>query len=239
MRSRLNSALGRYDQACASLESATHRAPNSLLLWISFVDIVFAASDSVRAVKVLTDALHRFGEHPSLLSSVSLAKLHSREPGLSLRAKLCERLRTLTHLKAYAPRDANLITSYDHLGRCDWLPYLSSDLQNINQAHLDLHSNLMMQLSSVEDINYKSKANQLIAFFKGNEPFQRHLSALPLPLSLDDKSFTSSTLPLKILWISGDITNHPVCRFLLGILSAAPQKSLHQHIVVSLWSPSS
>ena len=72
------------------------RAPNSILLWNCFVDIVFSASDGVRAVKVLTDALRINGEHLYYFHR-SLAKLHSREPGLPLGQNF-ERLRVLSHL---------------------------------------------------------------------------------------------------------------------------------------------
>tara|TARA_Y100001954_G_scaffold91506_1_gene100201 strand:- start:26563 stop:28740 length:2178 start_codon:yes stop_codon:yes gene_type:complete len=237
LRSRLHIALGKYDLACSLLHAATLRAPKSLLLWNCFVDIVFSASDGSRAINVLTDALRMCGEHPLLLSSVSLAKLHSREPGLALRAKLCERLRILSDLPTFAPRDANLISCYDHLGRSDWLQYLSTDLDDIYPPHLDLHSNLMMQLSSVESKSYKHKAHQLINYFTSNKPFQAHIAALPLPLSSNDPHLSSPNSSLKVLWITGDIGNHPVCRFLLGILSACPSKSSHQHVVVSLRSP--
>ena len=236
LQSRLNITLGQYEEAFVSLQAATLRAPNSLLLWISFVDLVFGASDGSNAVKILTKALHFHGEHPSLLSSVSLAKLHSREPALALRAKLNERLKILTNLQTYAPRDANLISAYDHLGRCDWLRHLSSDLKSVHMAHIDLHSNLLMQLSSVEDPNYRFKATEVVDYFTNNPPYKRHLLASPQPLQVTDLP-SSDKSSLKILWITGDINNHPVCRFLIGILSAAPRYPLHQHVVVSLQPP--
>lgn len=238
LRSNLYSSTGEYGQAIAALELAVRRAPASLPLRIRLVDLLFESRNQTKAIPTLASALHEFSDHPLLYSSVSLAKLHNREPALALRAKLCERLRTLNRFYCESPRDANLIAAYDHLGRCDWLSWLSDQLSDVKISQLDLHSNLLMQLSSVEDPNYMSKAQSVVSAFTSGEPFQKHLMAKPIPLELSSLPDCRGK-PMKIAWLSGDIANHPVCRFLLGILSAGSLNRLHQHVVVSLQPPTS
>lgn len=238
LRTHLYSAIGEFEQAIAALELAVGRAPSFLPLRIRLVDVLFESRHQTKAIPALTSALHQFSEHPLLYSSVSLAKLHSREPALALRAKLCERLRTLNHFYCESPRDANLLSAYDHLGRCDWLSSLSGQLIDVKISQLDLHANLMMQLSSVEDPNYELKARTVLSAFTRGEQFQRHLMAEPLPLKPSSLP-SSHGEPMKIVWLSGDIANHPVCRFLLGILAGGSSNPLHQHVVVSLQPPRS
>ena len=38
---------------------------------------------------------------------------------------------------------------------------------------------------------------------------------------------------LKIAWLTGDCTNHPVARFLLGIFSASDSSFIHNHTLIS------
>ena len=165
---------------------------------------------------------------------VARAKLHQREPSLAIRSKLVERC-TSSIKQVNTRQDANLVSAYDHL-RTDWLTYLYKPLHKIKLKTLDLQSNLCMQLSSCESKYYKDHLTQFISELVSHPTFDNHKSSSPPPLSISQLP-SSLTSGLDVIWLTGDVANHPVCRFLLGFFGSPVTPRLHKHRIVSLQRP--
>ena len=227
---------GQAESAISILDSLVHKSPNDFLLRLQLVEYIYQIQDGDRAIGVVRDALNIFGDHPELLVYAARAKLHQREPGIACRLKLIEKVIRSTSSMPDSPHDGNLLNSYDHLGRVDWLQYLLDRYTHNIMDNLDLFANLNMQLSSFASDKFPLICQKVVSSFLSHPPFERHLKSEPLPLS-------SHLLPpdcnsdLKVVWITGDVKNHPVCRFLLGILSAQITNRRHHHIVISLQKP--
>ncbi len=204
--------LGEYRKAVEFLDEILVRCPNDFLVHLQLVDFIFKMEDGNRALKVLRNALDRFGSHPDLLLYATTAKLHQREPGVACKIKLIEKTKRSVTFISSSEHDANLLNAYDHLGRAEWLQFVNKRIVGNVLSNIDLHANLMMQLSSIASPLYKQFCIEFLSSLRSHEPFKKHLNVEPLPLSPVELPRDTSR-GLKILWVTGDIANHPVCRF--------------------------
>jgi protein O-GlcNAc transferase len=234
-KARYYARQGNYLAALKLLSEAAERVPSHLPLRLQLCDLVFENRDSERAIPTLRAALNEFGEHPGLLPFVARAKLHNREPSLAARAKLSERC-WLSIEKRRTKQDGNLLSAYDHLGRSDWLMYLPQSWHQDKVSSLDLQANLVMQLASVQDPDYERHTAQLVESLRCHHLFDRHINVDPPPRSLS-ASVLDGSHSLDVIWITGDIANHPVCRFLLGFFQSRKNSIRHRHRIASLQPP--
>jgi predicted O-linked N-acetylglucosamine transferase (SPINDLY family) len=236
LRARCCQWLDAYQDALSLLEAAVVRAPRNLPLRIHLCDLVFEARDSKHAYPVLHAALNDFGEHPALLPYVCRAKLLCREPSLAARAKLMERC-WLSLEQRNTHQDGNLLNAYENLGHPDWLVHLPRSRQESKLTSLDLQVNLVMQLASAEAANYADQVVSLVNTFTGYAQFEGHRSSAPAVLGPEALPADHES-SLEVMWVTGDVTNHPVCRFLLGFFQASLNRRRHRHTVMATQPPS-
>ena len=229
--------LGEYSKAVGCLDNILARCPNDFLVHLQLIDFVFKMEDGNRAINDLRNALNRFGKHPELLVYASRAKLHQREPGVACKIKLVEKTQRSVSLVSRSEHDGNLLNAYDHLGRAEWLQFINKRVASDVLSNIDLYANLMMQLSSIASPLYQKFCIKFLSCLRTHEPFSRHLSVEPRPLNPVELPLDTSQ-GLKVLWITGDVANHPVYRFLLGFFVASKNQRKHDHTIISLRPPS-
>lgn len=228
LQARLLKAGGNPNAALALLQQAAERAPQLLGLQRHYIDDLIDAKRYPDALAHLRCVLERHGEHVALMAQVATIKLLQRQPGLARRAALLHRLKC-SGVWEQNPITNQLIT-YEQTGHSDWLAHLIPPLLG-DQADPNLLANLVMQLASAG-----SPMAQVIAQRFCDVMAQRNqtLGILPMPRDAFHRP-ESPSARLRVVWLSGDLCDHPVGRFLLGFFAAAAQNLTHHHIFVS-WS---
>jgi predicted O-linked N-acetylglucosamine transferase (SPINDLY family) len=92
-------------------------------------------------------------------------------------------------------------------------------------------ANMVMQLASIESPQAQQYSIRFVELMR-----KRNVA-----MGLHGEPFTfrasGSSTRLRILWMSADICDHPVGRFLYGYFAASQDNHVHEHIVVSWSSP--
>ena len=220
---------GEHLQAIALLQPAVLRHPSHLLLQRFLLELVTDVRVASLVVPTARRAVEIHGEHPLLLGYVTPVKLLQRHPGLARRSGLMQHA-----WASVMPIDlnrSNLVIAYETTGHADWLPFLCREIALRPQDNFDLHSNLAMQLASVETSAYQTHLLQLVAALRQAPGYNshRHAKGVPIPQWRGPVD-----RPLRIAWITGDLTPHPVSRFLLHFFQASIGCRRHHHLVVSV-----
>lgn len=224
----LDEAQGRRDQALVCLQEAARRAPQLIDLQQQCCEQLLAANRLPELLAHLRQVVERHGEAVQILAPLVTTKLLQRQPGLARRAALLHRL------KAAGSTDrasiSNQLICYEQTGHSDWLPHLTPGLLG-DDPDPNLLANLVMQLASVESPAAAQAADRFCQLMQqrnrtqGIPPFQRDRSGVP------------ADQPLHIVWLSGDVCDHPVGRFLLGFFHASEGCLHHRHTLVSWAEP--
>ena len=220
LTARILKAQFSYNKAIELLDIAIKRAPNNLSLVIELLTILHAAKRGDRVLKDLNQAIKKFGSNALLMSHLAPLKLLQREPGRALHASLKER--AFNSISNTLSKASNLFVAYEHCGNSSWCVNVNGDSILPLELDTDFYANRCLQLASCGVTNLAVAQAELML---------SHLSSLSKTPYKHLKSSTSRTL--KVAWLTGDCTNHPVARFLLGIFSASSSCFIHDHTLIS------
>ena len=125
----------------------------------------------------------------------------------------------------------NQLATYEMNGQADWIQFLSSKIPvGSIAAEPQLQANLVMQLASIQSEKYKGHLQSLLTSLEGQPGFMEVRKSRDNLLSRN----SDEASPLRIAWMTGDCTYHPVIRFLYGWLSSQPNGLRCQHVLVNL-----
>ena len=226
----LASAESRHLEAVEILRSLVVQYPYDIALQEHYLRAIIDARASILAIPAARAAVMIHGEHPALLGHITTLKLHQRQPGLARRALLMQA--SWSSIQPLSMNHANQLITYEQSGHVDWLEYLYPPVLSKPLQTLELHSNLVLQLASIESSHTKSHVDKFLATIRHTPAFLRHLVAgngVP-------KAQQQSRCPLRIAWICGDLAPHPVSRFLLGFFAGSQGLRQHQHQLVSVFN---
>ena len=215
--------------AVAQLQKLIQRAPHDLALQEQFLSTVIDARQATLVVPAARQALNTHGEDPLLLPHIVAIKLYQRQPGLARRAVLIHKAWNSVVLTK--TNHANHLITYEQSGHADWFEFLHYWLLANPLQTLDLHSNLALQLASIESPQLQSQLGQFVSSLRSTRAYGNHLKAgsgIPIVRSLVNRK-------LRIAWITGDLAPHPVSRFLLGFFEASQGLRQHDHQLVSVY----
>jgi len=213
-----------FQAAVDSLSIAVQRFPQHIELHAQYINTLLEARSQTQTIPALRQALTLHGEHPRLLASVCTVKLLQRQPSLARRAAFVQRLWPDVAIQDNG-RLSNVLVTYEQTGHSDWLAYLSASALDVASSQLSIQENLCLQFASVESVLSAKQLQKVVDIYQRNPiatSWQQPINKPPV------------SSPLRIGWISGDICQHPVARFLLGFFEAGSLQSSHQHILVNL-----
>ena len=212
------------------LTALLERAPAHFPLWLYCIETALDAKNPEAVLSLARRAFDQFGENHRLLQHLTPIKMLQRQPGLARRSALLQQLWATT-LQLPSNRPGNQLNTYEHNGDTGWLEYLKpSVLANPLSAQQE-YSNYMLQLASIESSQY-GKANQrYISALRKCDDFQQCCDIGVGRAQLQVRSKQS----LRIGWITGDLSPHPVSRFLLGFFNALNKNNaVHQHHLINV-----
>lgn len=222
-------AQGRYREAYNLLIRCLGYARYSVPLMAQILDVVIRARQANQVVSTAKEALLAHGEHPLFLNNITAVKLLQREPAFARRASM--QLQTWSSLGSYGAGWSNQICAYEMCGNTDWIEYIHPAVWSNPLLNVDLASNLVLHLASIQSPRYRDHVLNFVKHLNIQErPFN--------PAQISGKTSvanSSQSRQLRIAWISGDFTPHPVSRFLHHFFSASDYSRRHHHIFVSLF----
>lgn len=218
---------GRWEKGIQVLEQAVDRDPTRISLQQQLLFDLLDANQLPTAISRLRQALELHGEVYQFLSQVVTVKLLQRQPGRARRAALICRLKS--ECRGDNASQSNQLITYEQTGHANWLEHLWQPL-HISQDP-NLLANMVMQMASVESPQAQDYAIRFVQLMKlRNETMG--LYGAPFTYRVTDASTS-----LRVLWMTADICDHPVGRFLYGFFAASQDNHMHEHIVVSWSSP--
>ena len=228
LRARLLQAQGKLQQAYDFLTGAFQRFPQHRALARHYTVLAIEAKARTQVVPALRQALSNHGEVAELLPQVTQVKLLQRQPGLARRSACLDRLWVSVQPRATPTNRSNHLNCYEQCGNAEWFNHLHPSVFTVHAAELDLLANLNLQLASLESPAGEQLTQQFIASLNQAPLFQQLCAADPQP-----RKGVNTGGRLRIAWISGDVCEHPVARFLLSFLEASTGQRQHQHLLVS------
>ncbi len=228
LQAGLLNAKGKPLQALELLKPALLRAPNDRYLIAQIFDLVIGARVAPEIVPIARTVLNRHGEHPDVLNNVTAVKLFQRQPGFARRAALL--LQTWTSVGLGNAGMPNQICSYEQCGHADWIEFLHPAIWEQPLVNIELSGNLALHLASVQSPRYVRHLTNFLGSV-ASTPAQKKLAIASTKLKPLDQKKTNH---LKIAWVTGDLSPHPVSRFLEHFFVASHEQRRHQHIVVSV-----
>ncbi len=229
LQSRIYSKRHHYQQAAEVLLPAAKRFPQHIGLQAEMAQCLIDARSRDLTVPFIRDALHRHGNRYEFLWVVGQIKQLKREPAVSRRCYL--QLNAEASVKNWLNVDpVGLVAGYEQSGYVSWMPYLLNDVFETPVENSAVQHNNCLYLASIE-------SDQLGNYLKH---YVQKLTSLPQFSVLKNSGLLPSRAnyqdlkrPLRIAWLIGDLSNHPVARFLLAFLSAGSGSFRHQHILVN------
>ena len=230
LAARCEKAEGNLFGALNCFTSLLERAPGYFQLWLYAIETALDAKHSDAVLNLAKQALQRFGETPRLLQHLTPIKMLQRQPGLARRSALLNQLWSTT-LCVPSTRPGNQMNTYEHNGDAHWLEYLHPTILKNPLLAQQEYSNYMLQLASIESSRYSDVNQKYISALRTSPDFTRCCDAGVGRghLKPDNKEV------LKIGWITGDMSPHPVSRFLLGFFHALCEgEAIHQHHLINV-----
>lgn len=229
LRASLLSRQGNEYAAIKLLLSQLHRCPRHVGYYRQLLNHMIEGKDAVNIMPCAHEALSKFGEHPEILYHFTTLNLFKRQPGLAKRSALLQQISA--SIRPTSINIGNQLATYEMNGQVDWIQFLSSRITDGSIAvEPQLQANLVMQLASIQSEKYEGHLQSLLGSLEGQPGF------LELSKSRDDllRRKRDKASSLRIAWMTGDCTYHPVTRFLYGWLSSQPHGLRCQHVVVNL-----
>ena len=218
--------LGALDRLLPLLE----RAPCHLQLWLYALETALDIKHSDAVLSLARQALERFGETPRLLQHLTPIKMLQRQPGLARRSALLQQLWSAT-LRLPSSRPGNQLNTYEHNGDVSWLEFLKPSVLENPLSVQQEYSNYMLQMASIESSRYGGLNQRYVAALRQSADYQRCCDVGVGRVGLVPRCKEK----LRIGWITGDLSPHPVSRFLLGFFSAFNQgQSQHDHHLINV-----
>jgi len=227
LQGRILKRQGKWEAGIHVLEKAVERDPQRLFLHQQLLFDLLDAHQLASSIPRLRKALEQHGEVEQLLSQVVTVKLLQRQPGRARRAALMYRL--LSACGGDNASQSNQLITYEQTGHPNWLEYLWEPLQTSDDPNLI--ANMVMQLASVESPIAQDYAIRFV------ELMQQRNEAMGLYGAPFRFRTPSASTRLRVVWMTADICDHPVGRFLYGYFAAGQDHLVHEHIVVSWSSP--
>jgi len=232
LAARCDKEDGNLLEALGRFTALLDRAPSHIQTWLYALETAFDAKQSDAVLALAKQALQRFGETHRLLEHVTPIKMLQRQPGLARRSALLQQLWTTTLLLP-SSRPGNQLNTYEHNGDAPWLEYLKPSVLDNPLSAQQEYSNYMLQLASIESSRFGGVNQGYIAALRQSAIFQSCCDAGVGRAGIKIKSHNQEKL--RIGWITGDLSPHPVSRFLLGFFHALNQKKAkHQHHLISV-----
>lgn len=233
LKSEILAKRGQYDQAISNLRKVIERAPNNIKSYVKLIGYMIDGRQAEEILSLSRRFLGIFGEHRQFLFHVTTLNLFQRHPGLALRSSLMQQV--WASVQSAPINFGNQICSYEMNGRTDWLEHLlPSVLSKSLRTDSQMHSNLSMQLASIESKLYPMHMNKIVDEYSRECNLEMYAQPrFPESHDLSSKSSIGADSGLRIGWLTGDLSYHPVGRFMYGAL-ASNASLKHNHCLVSL-----
>ena len=237
LQAQLQAKASQHEAACLLLKPLIDKAPNHLRLFRQLLIAQIDSRDGAGVLAVACAALKSFGEHPEFLYLMTTLNLFQRHPGLARRSVLLQQVwisvrSTPSHL-------GNQINTYEMNGQVNWIENLLDSVRSIGvQADPEMHSNLCMQLASIQSMQYRPQVETLLSNLRDTVEFQDiELNSSQIINLRSSDSSLKRPKPIRIGWITGDLTYHPVARFLYSFFASgnsSGDRGEASHSLVSL-----
>uniref|UniRef100_UPI004048A875 O-linked N-acetylglucosamine transferase, SPINDLY family protein n=1 Tax=Cyanobium sp. TaxID=2164130 RepID=UPI004048A875 len=226
LRARVLEYAHQYDQALSLLLACAKRFPTHLGLQAQLLVMTVEACSQEHAIPALRSAVSHHGESHKLLAHLCRISQLKNRAADARRYALRDRAFKLTsdpqklHL-------SNLGNCYDRLGLANWLLYPPSSHISMSSLPLAMREPFVMQYASVQAP--ASSAKPIVKSIEADYAASSALNREIIPYSA--KVCASKAASLTIAWISSDLSNHPVMRFLYGYFASRPTQD-HRHVIV-------
>ena len=224
-------SLGQLDHAYKLLLPVVQRAPHFLEPVNLILEIAMQGEMGDKVLPILTPALERHANHPSLLGFLTTTNLLRRMPGLARRSALKQRCwASIQPIKTHID---NQLTTYELNGLTHWLEYIHPRFRctastNLEVPPSNLHANMALQLASIGSDKCKEHLCNYVSLIRRSHQQQKIEERLiPLVSNVPRRG------KLKILWMTSDFGPHPVGRFLLSFFEASRGCLQHDHVIIS------
>ena len=228
LHSLYHQLMSNYSEAISLLEAVVPRAPYNLALQVQYIDLLLVARDNMRTIPALRFALDHCGDHTDFFDAITAVKLLKRQPGFARRTALIKQI--ASSISPIKTAISNLFVAYEQCGHADWANYVHQSVFLNPLQYPELHGNLSLQLASVASNKALAQAQFFCSALSGITP-SPHAS---LFVDKFNCISSSSTKTLRIGWITGDVSNHPVARFLHGFFGASVGALHHSHQFISM-----
>ena len=224
---KLSSANGDYRKAIDLLIPWTSSAVGNQRYWRVFLNSHFQLQEGKKLAFYIKQGIEEIPQKEELLDLFAWGSLLNKKPALARHSLLKQRLMGWNLLDPISI--AHLYNSHELLGETSNLIHVHPKILADPKVYLDVHSNLLVHLTSIEDSSIKSISQELMNSVKSTPGFSKHE-----PLNNQKNLFEKKKRKrLKIAWITGDCRYHPVSRFLLGLLYDYSDKFIHDHSLIS------
>ena len=213
----------KFKDAALILQECVERFPQHLELHAQYTDSLLEAKSQSLTIPALRNALQIHGEKPELMGAVCTVKLLQRHPSLARRSAFIQRLSPYIASKDMG-RISNFLVTYELTGHSDWLEHLNDSVQQEIASNIAIQENLCLQLASIESKLLPAQLQSVASIYQSN----------PIAPPFCSSTFPNNRRRLRIGWVTGDVAQHPVARFIMGFFEAASNQLSHDHILVNL-----
>ena len=228
--SRILEREGKYNKSLEIISTCAARFPYHLPLRIHQLDTAIKARSQDKTLPILNSIINDFGTIPEVLTLASQVRLLQNRPSDARYLILKNRV-----WNSISPNQesisSNIYNCYDRLGLVDWLlcsPYLS--IESFNSLPLAVRENFCMQLASMNYPSTESYIANVLSDYRSQNDADS-ISSFSTSTSSSSSSFPKKQL--RVGWICGDISYHPVGRFLFGLLNSLISPT-HSHTVLDV-----
>ncbi len=232
MHARLLSASANPIDALALLEKYEQKCGNNYGYWIQFCEAALVAQDPKLSLHSLRRLQAILGDHPRVLPLLLQVELLQRKPASARRSTLLLRTAKSADLLSLNTSTAasNQLTSYEYCGNVGWFPYLLPQyISGDNTRTGDGVPNMIYHLSSIESPLSEQISKEYLSYAAVSY-VDDHSPAYSIPQQLE-VSRSCGQVSLRVAWITPDVTEHPVSRFLYSFLSSSADPNVHSTVV--------
>lgn len=230
LRCRIYERNQEFHSSLSLLLDAVKRFPQHLPTRVHLLDVAVKARSQEHTLPILNEFLDKYGECLEVLTLLShIRMLQNRNADAR---KVVLRNRVWNSITPNQESDSsNIFNCYDRLGFVDWLAFAPFSRDQIKYSKLPLlmRENLCMQMASLEMSSYQRLLPEVISDYQGmNQNSSLVENGGKYCENIAEK------INLKIAWITGDLSYHPVGRFLLGFLNQL-KVSRCQHFLLDIF----
>jgi len=216
LRCRIYERNQEFHSSLSLLLAAIKRFPQHLQTRIHLLDVAIKARSQEHTLPILNEFLDKYGECLEVLTSLSQIRLLQHRNADARRVILQNRAwNSITPNQE--SNSSNIFNCYDRLGLVDWLAFapFSRDQAKYSELPLLMRENLCLQMASLEMSSYQRLLPKVISDYQS---MNQNSSSFVDAVGKHHENI-SEKVNLKIAWITGDLSYHPVGRFLLGFFN--------------------